>query len=830
MSDGKKSKKNGIEKLRMMLDDESLKKLDQEDEKYLISLIKRLDESSRKKVIIKQKVETHETKEDSLKPKVVIYERKQENKPILPKILVEEKAIEIKSEPIFEEVKEEKKFEEDLIEIKKVEIKEPEFLEVKPKIVKKEDKTEKKEIICSESDNYEEVIESKEEKEEITEWEHIKEEEQVQDKETKDEISKLENASFIEVEKVQEQPIESEDVCPSCGKKIMKEVNFCHLCGFKINETFEENGQNSDEKEIHPSFIPIEKEEKDDVDWEQKTSENAIVESEKKEIMNLESEEIDNTVVENEKETIEIDNEKEKKIEAFKEIQSIDEKTAILLYDNGFPSIDALNIASTQEISKITGIKKRRAKQIKKEINEIFEYKYIDVQETPESEVTEEKIKELDEEPEEDTTLNDEKIAIFNEIKSIDDETAIKLYDNGYNTIDSLKNATIDDLTKIPGIKKRRAKKIIFEIEEKIIQAAEKPKPIDIDETAQGELTEEQIKNKTDFEEEKEDDYNVEFESDKSECATVDEEQEFKEDEDIKKIEIFTEIESIDGETAILLYDNGFTSVELLKDATIKDLKKIKGIKKKKAKEIIFEIESRFKKIESESDESITEEYDTEYLEEKFDEDLRKVDEQIKKFEEDTIEENKEDTEFFLEETEIAVTEIKSEEKNNRVFNDIKSIDDKISTLLIENGIDTIEKIKDITIKDLTRIKGIRKKIAKQIKKEVELYLQENNNKDEEYKNINENPYINSEFDEIEDEWETIDEKKLVEDDKKIHGFMYKEYSLYEKQITTKSGNTRKVRFFSKGEPENAKPIDIPKGYKVEENKSGVPYLRKKKN
>jgi Holliday junction resolvasome RuvABC DNA-binding subunit len=968
MSDDKKNKKNGIEKLRIILDKKSSKKLDPKDEKYLITLKKRLDESTHKKVIIKQKVETSETETYSLKPKVTIHQRKQETKPVTSKIIIAEKSIEIKPEPVFEEVKEEKDFEEDLIEIKKVEIKEPEFLEVKPKVVKKEDKPEKKEIIYSEPAVEKDFTKSEEKnEEELTEWEPIKNEEETEQK-IKEEISELKNESFIEFEKIQEQQIEPENLCPSCGNKIKKDVNFCHTCGFKINETFEEKEKESDEKETLPSFIPIEKEEKDDVDWYQKTSEETDeteveeetveIDTEKdkkievfKEIQSIDEEtaiklydngfpsldaltiasskeiskitgikkrkakqikkELEEKIIqsvepkpinvdetaegeiteeqqENDKvefepsksewtpveeeqeikeesvdeepileedikeetvESEEIHLEKEKKKEAFREIQSIDEETAITLYDNGFTSIDAINLASLKDITKITGIKKRKAKQIKKEIdektNEIFGYKPIETQETAQVEVTEEQIQELDEELEEDIILDEEKIAVFNEIKSIDEKTAITLYDNGYNTIDTLKNATINDLSKIAGIKKRKAKQIISEIEEKIIQSAD-PKPINVDETAEGEITEEQIKNKTVFEEEKEDDHKVEFELSKSEWATVDEEQEFKEekieknkeetsdeesikeDGDIKKIEIFAEIESIDGETAILLYDNGFISIDLLKNATIKDLKKVKGIKKKKVKDIIFEIESRFK--ETKSDNPIAEEYDTEYFEEEFDEDLRKVDEKIKKYENPEIQKDEEDTEFFQEETEKDVPEIKPDEKNNSVFRNIESIDDKISTLLIENGIDSIEKLNDTPINNLTKIRGIRKKIAKQIKKEVELYTKVNTTEDEEYNNINENPYIKNEDFEIEDEWESIDKKKPVKNDKTIYGFIYNEYNLYEKEITTKSGNKRTVRFFSKGEPENAKPIDIPEGYEVEENKSGVPYLRKIKN
>ena len=65
---------------------------------------------------------------------------------------------------------------------------------------------------------------------------------------------------------------------------------------------------------------------------------------------------------------------------------------------------------------------------------------------------------------------------------------------------------------------------------------------------------------------------------------------------------------------------------------------------------------------------------------------------------------------------------------------------------------------------------------------------------------------------------------------KAIKGFIHGDYTLYEKESSTKSGVKRTIRFFSKAKPENAEPIDLPKGYVVKENKkTGVPYLKKQK-
>ena len=56
------------------------------------------------------------------------------------------------------------------------------------------------------------------------------------------------------------------------------------------------------------------------------------------------------------------------------------------------------------------------------------------------------------------------------------------------------------------------------------------------------------------------------------------------------KIKPFDGIASITDETAVLLYDNGFTSVDDLNNASVKNLAKIKGFNKKITKKIIKEL------------------------------------------------------------------------------------------------------------------------------------------------------------------------------------------------------------------------------------------------
>jgi type IV secretory pathway ATPase VirB11/archaellum biosynthesis ATPase/ERCC4-type nuclease len=136
---------------------------------------------------------------------------------------------------------------------------------------------------------------------------------------------------------------------------------------------------------------------------------------------------------------------------AFKEIQSIDDETAELLFNNGLMSVDDLVNSTIKDISKIKGIKKKKAKQI-----------YDEIQEKYSIEDSEEQIQEVEPVKEDN---NSNKIDTFKDLESIDDNTAVLLYEAGYTSIDELKDTSIKDLTKVEGIKKKTAKKIIKDLE-----------------------------------------------------------------------------------------------------------------------------------------------------------------------------------------------------------------------------------------------------------------------------------------------------------------------------------------------------------------------------
>jgi len=168
-------------------------------------------------------------------------------------------------------------------------------------------------------------------------------------------------------------------------------------------------------------------------------------------------------------------------------------------------------------------------------------------------------------------------------------------------------------------------------------------------------------------------------------------------------------------------------------------------------------------------------------------------------------------------------SEISFDEVND--FSEIKSIDNSIAELLKNNGYFSIDDLKNITIKDLTKIKGIKRKTAKKIKKDITNFYESKDNPDFESYN-----------DKIsDDEFENTD-KKIEEKDKsniiiKKNGvFTYGEYTLYRKEIMLQSDKKRIIHFFSKEKPEDGVTVDLPEDYEVKTNKkTGVPYISRKK-
>jgi len=294
------------------------------------------------------------------------------------------------------------------------------------------------------------------------------------------------------------------------------------------------------------------------------------------------------------------------------------------------------------------------------------------------------------------------------------------------------------------------------------------------------------------------------------------------------KIGVFKDIKSIDEETAVLLYDSGFTSINTVRLASVRDLTK-KGIKKKLAKNIKKEIEQKLEESATELKEDSDEYF---ILDDEFDEsEAEKIDKSIS--ERAFIEDEKD---FFDEEGEIKTIE---EDKKIDAFNGISNIDEKIASLLYENGITSIDILREKSVRELTRIKGIRRKLAKKIKKEIESMSIETGKVSKETKEEFDEDATEKIDDSLEeetsdeDEWESYEKdeiKKKKSKDKGKKGYKYKDYTLYEKEVETRSGKKRFIRFFSKGKPDEGKPSELPTGFEVKVNKkTGLPYLKKKK-
>lgn len=203
--------------------------------------------------------------------------------------------------------------------------------------------------------------------------------------------------------------------------------------------------------------------------------------------------------------------------------------------------------------------------------------------------------------------------------------------------------------------------------------------------------------------------------------------------------------------------------------------------------------------------------------------------------------------EFFEEELDLGEEKTPPIEKEEEidVFKGISSIDQKTAKLLFGNGITSIGVLSDTPIKKLTKIKGIKRKLAKRIKEEVNQLAKET---DEDYsfvegedtgewetKESNEktseqilkdNPLI----EETGEEWDFYEEDEIPgQKVKEVKGYRYEDYTLYKKEMETSSGKKQTVHFFSKAEPDDGEPVELPSGFEVKVNKkTGVPYLRKK--
>ncbi len=555
------------------------------------------------------------------------------------------------------------------------------------------------------------------------------------------------------------------------------------------------------------------------------------------------------------------------KVEVFRNIKSIDSKTAVLLFDNGYSTVDALIEAPIKDLIKIEGIKRKTVKKIKKELDKTESTPSIipseEKQEKTKTDNFQKIREELDTTKQEFKTITKELNKKEKNTQKLQEELDDKIKDleskktelyNRDEEIKQLQNQSEQSKQELEigsqelNKKQEEIDQLQKGLEDKTLDLESKTNEIDDRdkeikqlqnqlekrlqelETGNSELNkkEEEIeKIKQDLlikTEELDEKYKTITEL-QSELTDKQKELERK-DKEIK-IKAFKDMISIDDETAILLFDNGITTIDALKTTPQKSLIKIKGIKRKKANHIKKELDEKSNKESFQELEPEIEKRPTEYIPDK-----KETTKKLKAEEERSAE-------YSADENEITKYEAREIDKkiadefslvviDDDIFEDIKSIDEKTSKLLKENGITTIDALKVATVKDLTKIKGIKRKIAKQIKKEIINSPETDIDKKVEASSEGEEEISG---DEEETEWEYYDEHLISHSTlKEYKGFRQGDYSLYKKEIETKSGKKRAVRFFSKAEPDDAEPIDLPNGYEVKKNKkTGLPYLRKKK-
>ena len=176
------------------------------------------------------------------------------------------------------------------------------------------------------------------------------------------------------------------------------------------------------------------------------------------------------------------------------------------------------------------------------------------------------------------------------------------------------------------------------------------------------------------------------------------------------------------------------------------------------------------------------------------------------------------------------ILEAKEEEQID-VFRGVSSIEGEIAKLLYENGITSVDVLRETPIKELTKIKGIRRKLAKKIKKEVGETPEKTDDENEWQIADSEASGDNIEESKGVDKRDSSHKDKALEQkSKEIKMYKHGDYALYSKEIKVGHGKKRTIRFFSRTEPEDGEPVDLPDGYEVKVNKkTGVPYIRKKK-
>ena len=178
----------------------------------------------------------------------------------------------------------------------------------------------------------------------------------------------------------------------------------------------------------------------------------------------------------------------------------------------------------------------------------------------------------------------------------------------------------------------------------------------------------------------------------------------------------------------------------------------------------------------------------------------------------------------------ISILESPQKKIYQEAFKDIGSIDEKTAELLYKNGYFSIENIKEATLDDLVQIRGIKRKLAKQIKKEIgqKILLPQN----DEFVPMQQPKTRKKTAKKLKDnaEWETYPSKEKTKQKSSPAICIYKDYTLYRKESTGPGRKKTTIHFFSKEKPKKGRPCKLPEGFLIAVNKkTGIPYLKKKR-
>ena len=315
-------------------------------------------------------------------------------------------------------------------------------------------------------------------------------------------------------------------------------------------------------------------------------------------------------------------------------------------------------------------------------------------------------------------------------LKSIDEKTAKKLIAKGIKTIEKLKSTQKKDLMKIKGIKKKKIEEIFKDIktlEKKDFDLndsnIEKTKTNTIEKEAKGDL---QKPEKEELEPEKQN---------KPKKRSLFKIPKIKKDAKIKEVgtkkEIYEQEKKVEPDKELDKDNDKLNTGKDIKDSEDKKPEKTKKkfpikipkIKKEKPQPP-EKIDTKPQIEEQESDKS---EPETEIQEGQFkkpEKQKRKITfklPNIKKDKQKQTPPSKEKPQDVIKEEDIDLSE--DTIKKIRVFEELKSIDNKIALALYDNGIRSVDDLKKASIKDLMKIKELNKRIVKRIIKDLKVHF-----------------------------------------------------------------------------------------------------------